>query len=194
MIDIANSVIAGEIRTSYLKYLEKLHVKEQLTISVNHFGVFSQDLINSIALTVEELMVSFGDEKKTIKRIFSILIEGLQNIRLHAERDEHDRPLAFLFLCKNQEIYKIVFGNIIQNADRELVESYLDNINGLDKESLKELYFGILSKGYLSKKGGAGLGFITMRMKSENPLAYSIEELDSERSLFTVEVAMKRSK
>ncbi len=194
MIDIANSVIAGEIRTSYLKYLEKLHVKEQLTISVNHFGVFSQDLINSIALTVEELMVSFGDDKKTIKRIFSILIEGLQNIRLHAERDEHDRPLAFLFLCKNQEIYKIVFGNIIQNADRELVESYLDNINGLDKESLKELYFGILSKGYLSKKGGAGLGFITMRMKSENPLAYSIEELDSERSLFTVEVAMKRSK
>lgn len=194
MIDIANSVIAGEIRTSYLKHLEKLHVKEQMTVSVNHFGVFSQDLINSIALTVEELMVSFGDDKKTIKRIFSILIEGLQNIRLHAERDEHDRPLAFLFLGKNPEIYKIIFGNIIQNSDRELVESYLNKINWLDKESLKELYFGILSKGYLSKKGGAGLGFITMRMKSENPLVYSIEELDNERSLFTVEVTLRRTK
>lgn len=194
MIDIANSVIAGEIRSSYLRYLEKLHVKEKFTVSVNHFGVFSQDLINSIALSVEELMVSFGDDKKTIKRIFSILIEGLQNIRLHAERDEHDRPLAFLFLCKNQEIYKIVFGNIIQNTDRELVEDYLEKINGLDKEALKELYFSILSKGYLSKKGGAGLGFITMRMKSENPLIYSIDELDDDRSLFTVEVTLNRSK
>lgn len=194
MIDIANSVIAGEIRTSYLKYLEKLHVKEQLTVSVNHFGVFSQDLINSIALSVEELMVSFGDDKKTIKRIFSILIEGLQNIRLHAEKDEQDRPLAFLFLCKNQQMYKVVFGNIIQNADRELVESYLTKINGLDNAALKELYVNILGKGYLSKKGGAGLGFITMKMKSENPLAYSIEELDDDRSLFTVEVSLNRSK
>lgn len=194
MIDIANSVIAGEIRTSYLKYLEKLQVKEQLTVSVNHFGVFSQDLINSIALSVEELMVSFGDDKKTIKRIFSILIEGLQNIRLHAEKDEQDRPLAFLFLCKNQQMYRVVFGNIIQNTDRELVESYLTKINGLDNTAMKELYLNILGKGYLSKKEGAGLGFITMRMKSENPLVYSIEELDDDRSLFTVEVSLNRSK
>jgi hypothetical protein len=194
MIDIANSVIAGEIRSCYLKYLEKLHVKEQMTVSVNHFGMFSQDLINSIALSVEDLMVSFGDDKKTIKRIFSILIEGLQNIRLHAERDEFDRPLAFLFFCKDPEIYKIVFGNIIQNADIELVESYLDKINDLDDAALRELYLGILSKGYLSKKGGAGLGFITMRMKSGNPLNYSIVSLDEDRSLFTVEVILNRSK
>lgn len=192
MIDIANSVIAADIRTSYLKYLERLTVDEKLHISVNHFGVFSQDLINSIAATVEELMVSFGDEKKIIKRVFSILIEGLQNIRLHAEKDEHGRALAFLFLGKDPQRYKIVFGNIIQNEDIELVEKYFSKINGLGKEELKELYFEILSKGYLSKKGGAGLGFITMRMKSENPLNYSIEQLDEERSLFTVEVTLNR--
>jgi len=193
MIESANSIIAGEMKSSYLRYLEKLQVKEELTVSVNHFGVLSQDLINSLSLSVEELMVSFGDDKKTIKRIFSILIEGLQNIRLHAERDEEDRPLAFLLLCKSREIYRIVFGNMIQNADREILENYLNKINGLDDGSLKELYLRILSQGYLSKKGGAGLGFIMMRMKSQNQLTYSIDELDESRSLFAVEVTLNRT-
>lgn len=192
MIETLNSVIASEIRSSYLKNLKQLSVLEQRNVVVNHFGIFSQDLINSIADGVEELMVSFGDQKKLVKRVFSILIEGLQNIRLHGEKDELNRQLAYLFFAKNVSNYKIIFGNIIQNEDREILVSYLDRINGMNDLELKELYVDILSNGYLSKKGGAGLGFLTMRIKSENPLTYSIDNLDSERSLFTVEVILNR--
>lgn len=192
MIETLNSVIASDIRNSYLKNLKQLSVLEQRNVVVNHFGIFSQDLINSIADGVEELMVSFGDQKKLIKRVFSILIEGLQNIRLHGEKDELNRQLAYLFFAKNNTNYKIIFGNIIQNEDREILVNYLDRINGMNELELKELYVDILSNGYLSKKGGAGLGFLTMRIKSENPLTYSIENLDAEKSLFTVEVVLNR--
>lgn len=192
MIETLNSVIASDIRNSYLKYLEKLSVLEQRSVAVNHFGVFSQDLINSIADSVEEQMVSFGDQKKVIKRVFSILIEGLQNIRLHGEKDDLGRALAFLFLAKNTSNYKIVFGNIIQNDDREIITNYLDKINKMNEVELKELYLNILTQGYLSKKGGAGLGFLTMRIKSGNALEYSIENLDEHKSLFRVEAVLNR--
>lgn len=192
MIETINSVIASDVRNAYLKYLEKFSREELRTVSVNHFGVFSQDFINSIATSVEELMVSFGDEKKVIKRVFSILIEGLQNVRLHGENDDFGRQLAFLFLSKNETSYKIVFGNIILKSDQAKLSSYLDHINGLEKEPLKEMYCKILSEGYLSKKGGAGLGFLTLRLKSENELKYYIETLDDSKSLFTVEVLIKR--
>lgn len=192
MVDTLNSVIASDIRNSYLRYLEKFSTEEQRNIAVNHFGVFSQDLINSIANGVEEIMVSSGDQKKLIKRVFSILIEGLQNIRSHGEKDELNRKLAFLFLCKNTASYKIVFGNIIQNEDLDLIIEYLDKINGLENQELKDLYMNVLTNGFLSEKGGAGLGFLTMRIKSETVLKYSIENLDNNKSLFIVEVVLKR--
>lgn len=192
MIETLNYKIESEIRNSYLRYLEKYSMDEHRSVSVNHFGVFSQDLINSIAGGVEELMVSNGDQKKIIKRVFSILIEGLQNVRLHGETDELDRQLAFLLVCKNISSYAIVFGNIIQNEDKEILIEYLDRINKLNEIELKELYFKVLSKGYLSKKGGAGLGFLTMRLKSQNPLTYTIENLIDDKSLFRVEVLINR--
>jgi hypothetical protein len=192
MIETLNSVIASDIRSSYLKNLEQLSASEKRNVAVNHFGVFSQDLINSIADGVEELMVSFGDHKKLVKRVFSILIEGLQNIRLHGEKDELDRQIAYLFFAKGADSYKIIFGNIIQNEDREILINYLEKINGMNDQELKELYVDILTNGYLSKKGGAGLGFLTMRIKSENPLKYTIDDLGADKSLFTVEVLLNR--
>jgi hypothetical protein len=192
MVDTLNSVIASDIRNSYLRYLEKFSIEEQHSIAINHFGVFSQDLINSIANGVEEIMISSGDPKKLIKRVFSILIEGLQNIKCHGEKDELDRQLAFLFLCKKQSSYKIVFGNIIQNEDREILVEYLDKINSLENDELKELYMNVLTNGFMSNKGGAGLGFLTMRIKSDNLLSYSIENLEINKSLFIVEVILNR--
>lgn len=192
MVETINSAIASEVRNTYLKYLEKFSKEEQRVVSVNHFGVFSQDFINSIATSVEELLVSFGDEKKVIKRVFSILIEGLQNVRLHGETDDFGRQLSYLFLCKDAESYKIVIGNIILKSDQVKLESYLDHINSLEKEALKEMYRKILVDGYLSEKGGAGLGFLTLRLKSENELNYHIESVDPTKAMFTVEVLIKR--
>lgn len=192
MVETINSVIASEVRNTYLKYLEKFSKEEQRVVSVNHFGVFSQDFINSIATSVEELLVSFGDEKKVIKRVFSILIEGLQNVRLHGEADDFGRQLSYLFLCKDATSYKIVLGNIILKSDQTKLTSYLDHINSLEKEALKEMYRKILVEGYLSEKGGAGLGFLTLRLKSENVLNYHIEPVDTTKAMFTVEVLIKR--
>lgn len=192
MIETVNSVIASDVRNAYIKYLENFSHEEQRQVSVNHFGVFSQDFINSIASSVEELMVSFGDSKKVIKRVFSILIEGLQNIRAHGEKDDFGRQLAFLFLCKNFSSYKIVFGNIILKEDEENLIYYLAKINSLDKIELNSMYSKILSEDYLSKNGGIGVGFLTLRLKSENELKYSIENLDENKLLFTVEVLINR--
>lgn len=192
MIETLNSAIASDIRSSYLKFLEQLSVIEKRNVVVNHFGLFPQDLINSIADGVEESMVSFGDQRRLIKRVFSILIEGLQNIRLHGGNDEFGRQLSFLFLAKDTTSYKIVFGNIIQIEDREILVKYLEEINGLNEIEIKKMYLEILSKSYLSKSGGAGLGFLIMRFKSENFLKYNIDNLSEGKALFTVEVLLNR--
>ena len=54
------------------------------------------------------------------------------------------------------------------------------------------LYTKVLTEDMFSEKGGAGLGFITMKMKSNNQLNYSITTLSESQSLFSVEVILDR--
>jgi hypothetical protein len=192
MLKTTNNNISIEIKKHFLSLLEKFSSEKKKSVMVNHFGEFSQDLINSIASSVEEQMIHAGDQKKVVKRVFSILIEGLQNIRLHGERGEDGKQQAYLILVKNPTYYKLGFGNLIQEEDIEQIERYLSKINGMNPMELKELYTSILSNGYISKKGGAGLGFLTMRMKSENPLSHQILRFPNGSAFFSVDAQINR--
>jgi len=192
MIETTNNAISSEVRNNFLNLLEQFSSDKKKSIMVNHFGEFSQDLVNSIASSVEEQMTHAGDQKKVVKRVFSILIEGLQNIRLHGERGEDGKQQAYLILVKNPTYYKLGFGNLIQQDDIEQIERYLVKINGMNPLELKELYTSILTNGYISKKGGAGLGFLTMRMKSENQLSHQILRFPNGTAFFSVDAQINR--
>ena len=192
-MEIKESLMSHQIKQFFQDCNEKYTSVEKRVILVSHCGVFSQDLINSLVQGNEELMSSIGDKKILIKRVFSILIEGLQNIRAHGESDEDGRQIAFVIIAKEQETYKINFGNIIKIVDCDRVTNHIDNLNTLTPENVKMLYTKVLTEDMFSEKGGAGLGFITMKMKSNNPLSYSITALTDTYSLFSVEVLLNRT-
>ena len=193
-VDTMNNHSAVELalKQSYSDLLAT-HREVGETVLLSHFGIFSQDLINSIASSVEEVMISGGEIKKTVKRTFSILIEGLQNVYRHGALDEEGNQTSFVIVSRNAKELNVIFGNLVEEQDATSLSSYLEKINGLDPEQLKMMYLDILSKDPLSKKGGAGLGFLTMIMKSEYKLKYSISAPTNNRSTFFVEVTLSRS-
>jgi hypothetical protein len=152
MIEDIQNKVSEEIRFNFKRYLDLFANEDPRSVVVSHLGAFSQDLVNSIAANVEELMVTSGDAKIAVKRVFGILIEGLQNIRIHGAKDEHGRQMAYLILARNQEDYKIVFGNLVAAKDVSNLSEYLDAINEMDGLELKEKYIEILSSGYLSQR------------------------------------------
>ena len=193
-VDTMNNQSAVELalKQSYSDLLAT-HREVGETVLLSHFGIFSQDLINSIASSVEEVMISGGEIKKTVKRTFSILIEGLQNVYRHGALDEEGNQTSFVIVSRNAKELNVIFGNLVEEQDTYSLSAYLEKINGLDPEQLKMMYLDILSKDPLSKKGGAGLGFLTMIMKSEYKLKYRISESANNRSTFFVEVTLNRS-
>ena len=192
MIEDIQNKVSEEIRLNFNRYMDLFATEDPRSVVVSHVGAFSQDLVNRLAASVEELMVTSGDGKIAIKRVFGILIEGLQNIRLHGAKDEHGRQMAYLILARNQEDYKIIFGNLVTAEDVPNLTEYLDSINAMDGLELKEKYIEILSSGYLSKRNGSGVGFLTMRMKSGNTLYYTIDPISEEIHFLTVEVTLAR--
>ncbi len=167
--------------------------ENQHKIIVSHFGEFSQDLVNSITNGVEETMLSMNDKKGTIKKMFSILVEGLQNIRLHGVRDELDNQSSFVIIAQDEKEYLVTFGNLVLKENWPGIEEKIKLINSYTEEEVKNLYMEVLTNGVISNKGGAGLGFITMAMKSKNKLSYRMDKINEDLSCFSVEVKIDRA-
>jgi hypothetical protein len=158
----------------------------------SHFGEFSQELVNSLSSTVEESMFEAGDKKGAVKRMFSVLVEGLQNIRIHGEKDPKGNQNAFVAIGQMPHHYKVTIGNLVPASSERFLREKIDFINQHDEAGVKSLYMEVLTNGVISSKGGAGLGFITMAMKSKNKLGYHIQPVTPELSFFTVEMTLDR--
>ncbi len=167
------------------------HRKDEVVV-FSHYGVFSKDLVNSIAYSIEELMNHSGERKTVVKRMFSILIEGLQNIRLHSLSDANQLALGFVIVSKSNDFYKVSFGNIIKKINKAKIIRNIDGINHLDNQSLKMHYRQVLSNGMFSDKGGAGLGLITMKMKSDTKIIHDFIDIGNSLLCFTFSLKLKR--
>lgn len=185
IIDTASKSVFDSIRDRYVK-------EDSLTIVMSHCGVFSQDLVNSLGEGAEEILISSNEKRQMIRKIFSVLIEGLQNIKIHGEPTKENVKSGILVLAKGEDCYKITFGNLILNDFVPSMEERLTELNQLDEVELKERYMKVLSEGILSNKGGAGLGFITMRMKAKSNLNFHFQKVSEDKSVFTFELIIKR--
>lgn len=150
-------------------------------------GELNDEKINEFSFSVEAKMQELGEKKGLVKRVFSILIEALQNMHIHGERDFSGRQCTYVIVAKGPEAYYITFANLIFDANKERVKERIEYINTLSKEQLKEHYMNVLTDGEMSKKGGAGLGFITIGMKSKNKMSYQFYPADDGLSLFALD-------
>lgn len=185
IIDTASKSVFNTIRDRYVR-------EDSLSIVMAHCGVFSQDLVNSLGEGAEEILIASNEKRQMIRKIFSVLIEGLQNIKIHGEPNKENIKSGILVLAKGDDCYKISFGNLILNDFVSAMKERLTELNLLDEIQLKERYMQVLSEGILSNKGGAGLGFITMRMKAKSNLNFHFEKVSKEKSVFTFELVIKR--
>ena len=188
-IKISSSI---NIREIFLNQYDSKINSQDFEVLMSHFGLFPQNLISKISLTAEQLLIDRSDEKKIVKRVFSILLEGLNNIRIHGVRDEFNRQLGYFILACNKNQYEIIMANIIISSEKLKIQDYIELINSYSEQKIRDTYLSILSTEFLSKKERSGLGFITTRMKSDNPLKYKFHELSENKMLFTFSVMLDR--
>jgi hypothetical protein len=185
IIDAESKSVFDTIRERYVTY-------DSLVVIMAHCGAFSQDLVNSLGLGAEEILIASNEKRPMIRKIFSVLIEGLQNIKIHGEPNKQNVKSGILVLAKGIDCYKISFGNLILNDFIPAMKERLNELNLIDEIQLKKRYMQVLSERILSNQGGAGLGFITMRMKAKSQLNFHFEKVSTEKSVFTFELIIRR--
>jgi hypothetical protein len=149
-------------------------------------GSFCQSVIVDILALCEKHFVKSGESPKVKKKIYNLMVEGLQNITRHQAnyKDHSHERNGFFVLQKKKNGYFITTGNLIENSDIENLKSKLILVNSLNKEELKEHFRQQLVTGEISNKGGAGLGLLDMARKSGNKMAFDFQEIDQLYSYF----------
>ena len=172
---------------------QQLFNEEGAKIFFTHFGEFDSQKISDITTKCETYLMEIGVIKRTIKNTFNILIEGLQNIINHGELSPEKKQLAYFNIGETKEFYVINFSNLIPIDRFNLIKTSIDQLNNSDQAGIKEIYLETLTNGQISAKGGAGLGIITMAMKSKNNIEYQLAKIDNELSMLSIVVKINKT-
>ncbi len=149
-------------------------------------GEFNIDITDNILSLAEESLKMSEQKLKIKKRVYFVMVEGLQNITRHQDLTTDDIPVkpGFFVLQRKKYSYYITTGNLIHKSNIKLLESQIETVQRLNREELNEYYKLHLDGGKLSEKGGAGLGLIEMARKSKGKLSYNFRKINHDYYYF----------
>ncbi|MCH8902847.1 MAG: hypothetical protein IIA45_02910 [Bacteroidetes bacterium] len=155
-------------------------------------GMITHEIMRAF-LSVFKFMIKslISKKRKALRKATIIMIECLQNVAMHGANEKNKKlnrhPSIFLFGTSGNK-YVIETGNLIRHGEITRLETRLDDLNKLDRKSLKSLYKGKLSKTSISKKGGAGLGLINVAILSGEDLEFNFKKINKSYSFFSLRI------
>jgi hypothetical protein len=153
--------------------------------------------------TINRLMKSMKEsddfkklDKTTGKRLYSILVECLENNIRHSSISPTTDPLFQSYISATDLNNKISIkaGNPINKDKTPLLGKKLDHLNSLECTALSCFYDDTINKETIpgSDGAGAGLGFIMIKLKSGNDIEYKFTEIDEHFSFFEINILLNK--
>lgn len=157
---------------------------------LHYTGDLNYGFANAISGRLERLLQLHVTNKQAQKRFFSVFVEAIQNIRIHGYADADDRAHAGINVYTREGMLYGDFMNIITKEQGAQLAKRYNEANGMERTALKERYLDVMQNGSLSGKGGAGLGIITIVMRSQNPSTFNLINLESNLQVFHSRLAV----
>lgn len=172
-------------KSHFLKTIDSLNGNFDVLLAYD--GVLNVDTISRLESEVEEKVTALSIAKGPLKKIFFISVEALQNMLIHGGKDSSGSQHNYFIIAKSPSKVEIITANIVSNENVGKLTADVERLNSFaDPAALKTYYMEHLEKNELSEKGGAGLGFITIAMKSGNKLGYIFDKINDNISLFSL--------
>lgn len=153
-------------------------------------GHITHDVGKEVIAFTETRLTEDDVEKNQRRRIFSILVESIENIAKYSSGREAEEkfgmPLAMIRL--ENKSYYITTGNLLLNEKVEVLQEKLNTINNYDKTGLKELFRQSLSQQTGDDDSTGNMGLIDIARKSDSKLNYRFEKINELYSYYTLTV------
>ena len=132
-------------------------------------------------------------EKTTARRIYSIMVECLENIAKHSAHNTGiDKLIPAIDLRKKDDKLVIRSVNPVHMEKTDRIARKLNQINRINEKDLLILYEDQINRKSRQGENGAGLGFMIMKLKSGNKLNYRIIQIDKYLAKFELEISVNK--
>ncbi len=165
-------------------------------IFLDYTGPVDQNVIDHLLQNLKKTKEYISLSKIPGKRVYSILVECLENISKHTPKDipvNHGK-VPYVSAGEWDDSISIYAGNPVLLEKRDLLVNRLEKVNNMSQEELTSLYEKILNReARLTDNGaGAGLGFILMKLKSGRKIDYSFTRINDSLSFFEIQISVNK--
>jgi hypothetical protein len=156
-------------------------------------GHISPDVCREVVYFAETRL---GDDEIGMrKRVFSVLVEILENVARYSPGKEAEEqfgmPLAMIRVAGKG--YSLSTGNLILNSDVKYLRELIDQINNHDRPGLNDLLKRSLEDQTLESESTGNMGLIEMARKSGTKLRYEFEGINDLYSYYMLTVEVDES-
>jgi hypothetical protein len=133
-------------------------------------------------------------DKTTARRTYALTVECLENINKHSAvsslPDKNNQP--HISIRREDDKIIITAGNLVKKEATGKLADKLKEISKLDLASLKTLHEIRISQDFKKNENGAGLGLISMAIKSGNRIVYNFRPSDDGFSYFEIQILLNK--
>lgn len=156
-------------------------------------GQISHKIVKNLLSMAEKKIDNVVEGEPVKRKIFGVMIDCLQTI-CSPENTIGDSKESIFMIGKKTDAYCIYAGTTIENSNSGILKDNLEQINQSTNDSLsdfrKEKLLDLRKLGTDLKLDEATLGLINIAKKSGKKLDYLIEEIDSSKSFFSVQISL----
>jgi hypothetical protein len=177
-----------------LAFVEQIrkHVVEN-KIMLSYKGEISQEITLALLEMTEKKLDSSKAAYALKSKIFNVMVNCLQNISFHTEKNEHAKSSMFT-IGRSETSHAVYSGNAIRKERIPELKEKLDQIKKMSEEELNNFYKYWLKTRDLSEKKGVGLGLIDIARKTGSDLDYDFGGIDDEYNYFSLRTIVKARK
>jgi len=175
---------------------------ERRRVMLSFKGTLTSELVSALLGVVERKVGLIEADAKARKRVFSVVMECLQNLYHHNGRVKEAAgavqstpdPHGVVMIVQSDKGYSVLTGNFMAGTDVDRLKGHLDRINALDATDLREFYKETLANGHYTASGGGGLGMIDIARKSGGKIEYGFVPYDRDHAFFSLNVNVPTQK
>jgi hypothetical protein len=175
-----------EIIPNDLKYVDTVRrMMNSNRIMLCYKGEMTQEIVIALLKLTENRLNQESSDSSLKNRVFSVMIECLQNITRHSEKNDYYRSNIFMMGVAGS-VYSIYSGNVIKSEKVAELKDKINRINTMSEDELKEFYIFMIKNGIQSPDSGSGLGLIQIARKTGNTLNFDFEKIDNAHYFFSL--------
>ena len=145
---------------------------------------FTQKDVDDVVKFIETL-----NEKPTLIRKISFLtVEVIQNIIHHSDKNPKGETFAYFEIIKDSDNYVIKSGNLLLKENTEELEKKLESVESSSHDEIKQKIMTKLDNGDFSDKGGAGIGLLSIKKRTDRGMSYNIEYFKEDYNFIHFEI------